>query len=355
MRPMTPETPLRPIAKAMARATLVLASALVCHGTSAQTAPTTATVSASATTVAVRPMWKAGEELRYRITRRRETLRSGQPPAVASVQSELKIRVAEASATGYRLGWRSSLDLDRPLSADTQTALDTLSQRMPETLRLLREGQEIDIVTDEDGLPVRLAHPEALEKTAQVLRTELEGLLRNPGKEGAANAVPEAVIALVRRWASPELIARQQLAFAQSLLAVMGGEFEGKTPIDLSLTLDNPIGQMLGTEAPALKAQQRWQLQSATSTELVVGHRIDTDPEATRLSLARALEQLGEKVGKPVPKDAVRRATIQDNARYTIDRSTGWPERVLLERRIEMEASNGQGTRTETQDIVRIR
>jgi hypothetical protein len=278
---MTPETPLRPIAKAMARATLVLASALVFHGTNAQTAPTTATVSASATTVAVRPMWKAGEELRYRITRRRETLRSGQPPAVASVQSELKIRVAEAGATGYRLGWRSSLDLDRPLSADTQTALDTLSQRMPETLRLLREGQEIDIVTDEDGLPVRLAHPEALEKTAQALRTELEGLLRNPGKEGAANAVPEAVIALVRRWASPELIARQQLAFAQSLLAVMGGEFEGQTPIDLSLTLDNPIGQMLGTEAPALKAHQRWQLQSATSTELVVGHRIDTDPEAT--------------------------------------------------------------------------
>ena len=56
-----------------------------------------------------------------------------------------------------------------------------------------------------------------------------------------------------------------------------------------------------------------------------------------------------------MPKDAVRRATIRDNARYTIDRSTGWPERVLLERRIEMEASNGQGTRTETHDIVRIR
>jgi hypothetical protein len=28
---------------------------------------------------------------------------------------------------------------------------------------------------------------------------------------------------------------------------------------------------------------------------------------------------------------------------------------VQLERRIEMEASNGRGTRTETQDIVRIR
>jgi hypothetical protein len=353
---MTSDTSLRRGAKARAGAALVLACALVWTcGAGAQTAPATATSPADASTVAVRPVWKAGEELRYRITRRRETLRSGQPPAVASVQSELKIRVAEAGATGYRLGWRSSLDLDRPLSADTQATLDTLAQRMPETLRLLREGQEVDIVTDEDGLPVRLAHPEALEQTARVLRTELDALLKTPGKEGAANAVPEAVVALVRRLASPELIGRQQLAFAQSLLAVMGGEFEGQTPIDVSLMLDNPIGQMLGTEAPALKAQQRWQLQSATATELVVGHRIDTDPDTTRLSLARALEQLGEKVGKPVPKDAVRRAAIQDNARYTIDRSTGWPERVLLERRIEMEASNGQGTRTETHDIVRIR
>lgn len=343
-------------AHARACATLALASALVwTAGAIAQTTPATAALPATADTVVVRPVWKAGEELRYRLTRRRETLRTGQPPAVASVQSELKIRVTEVGATGYRLGWRSSLDLDRPLPADTQATLDALAPRMPETLRLLREGQEVDIVTDEDGLPVRLAHPEALEQTARVLRTELEGLLKAPGKEGSANAVPESVITLVRRLASPELIGRQQLASAQSLLAVMGGEFEGQTPIDVSLMLDNPIGQMLGTDAPALKAQQRWQLQSATSTELVVGHHIDTDPETTRLSLAKALEQLGEKVGKPVPKDAVRRATIRDNARYTIDRSTGWPERVQLERRIEMEASNGQGTRTETHDIVRIR
>ena len=87
----------------------------------------------------------------------------------------------------------------------------------------------------------------------------------------------------------------------------------------------------------------------------MVGHRITTDPETTRQSLARALELLGERIGKPVPKDAVKRATIQDSARYVIDRSTGWPERVLLERKIEMEASNGQGTRTDTQEIVRLR
>lgn len=338
-----------------ASALAVAATLAWTQGAHAQPTPATPASTVSADTVIVRPLWKVGEELRYRVTRRRETLRSGQPPAVNSVQSEWKIRVTEAGPTGYRLGWRSSLDLDRPLSADTQTTLDTLAQRMPETLRLLREGQEIDIVTDEDGLPLRLANPAAMETMSRTLRNELDGLLKAPGKESPSNAVPESVLALVRRLVSPELIARQQLASAQSLLAVMGGEFEGQTPIDVSLMLDNPIGQMLGTEAPALKAQQRWQLQSASSTELVVGHRIDTDPETTRLSLAKALEQLGERVGKPVPKDAVRRATIQDNARYTIDRSTGWPERVLLERRIEMEASNGQGTRTETQEIVRLR
>jgi hypothetical protein len=353
---MTSDTSLRRVFKARACTSLILGMALVWTcGASAQTSVSTNIAPAGASTVAVRPAWTAGEEVRYRITRRRETLRSGQPPAVASVQSELTIRVAEAGTAGYRLGWRSSLDLDRPLPADTQATLDTLALRMPDTLRLLREGQEVEIVTDEDGLPVRLAHPEALEKAALVLRAELDALLKSPGKEGATHAVPEAIVALVRRLASPELIARQQLAFAQSLLAVMGGEFEGQTPIDVPLMLDNPIGQMLGTEAPPLKARQRWQLQSASATALVVDHRIDTDPDSTRVSLARALEQLGERVGKPVPKDAVRRASIQDTARYTIDRSTGWPERVQLERRIEMEASNGQGTRTETQDIVRIR
>ena len=337
-------------------ATALALTLLAWHpGASAQTTTATTASTVSADTVVVRPRWKVGEELRYRITRQREILRSGQPPAVTSLQSDLKIRVTEASATGYRLAWRSSLDLDRPLSADMQNALDTLARRMPETLRLLREGQEVDIITDEDGLPLRLANPAALESMSRALRNELDGLLAVSGKDGASNAAPESVLVLVRRLASPELIARQQLASAQSLLAVMGGEFEGQTPIDVSLLLDNPIGTMLGIEAPALKAQQRWQLQSATSTELVVGHRIDTDPEATRLSLAQALELLGGKVGKPVPKDAVKRATIQDTARYTIDRGTGWPERVQLERRIDMEASNGQGTRTETHDIVRLR
>lgn len=316
---------------------------------SAQTkAPTTEL----AETITVRPHWTVGEEVRYRITHRRETTRSGQAAATLSVESMLNIRVLAADAKGYRLAWRSSVNSDRPPSAETLATLDQLAQRMPETLRLLKEGQETEIVTDEDGLPVRLGSTDGLEKTASVVRTELDAVLRTASKDAA---LPEAVTGLVKGLMSTEAVARQQLAFAQAVLGAMGGEFEGQKPLEAPLTLDNPLGQMLGAEAPPLKATQRWQLESASDKELVVGHRVETDPESARKSLAITLEKLSQKLGKAMPRDAVKGVSIQDSSRYTIDRASGWPERVTIERQVAVDAANGQGVRTDTRTIERIR
>lgn len=315
-------------------------------------AQTTTPAAVAPGTITIRPHWTVGEEVRYRITHRRETTRSGQPATVLSVESALNIRVLAADAKGYRLAWRSSVNSDRPPTAETIATLDQLGQRMPETLRLLKEGQETEILTDEDGLPTRLGKSEALEKTAGVVRDELDAVLRSATKEAE---VPETVTTLVKGLMSTEAVARQQLAFAQAVLGAMGGEFDGRQPLEAPLTLDNPLGQMLGAEAPPLKATQRWQLESATDQQLVVGYRVDTDPESTRKSLAVTLEKLSQKLGKAMPRDAVKGVSIQDNSRYTIDRVSGWPERVTMERKVAVDASNGQGVRTDTRTIERIR
>ncbi|MFP8777811.1 hypothetical protein [Hydrogenophaga sp. RWCD_12] len=325
---------------------------LLCAAAPAGAQTTAPAASVPVETITVRPHWTVGEEVRYRITHRRETTRSGQPAITLSVESMLNIRVLAADAKGYRLAWRSSVNSDRPPSAETLATLDQLAQRMPETLRLLKEGQETEIVTDEDGLPIRLGKTDGLEKTAGVVRNELDAVLKAASKDAA---VPEAVTGLVKGLMSTEAVARQQLAFAQAVLGVMGGEFEGQTPLEAPLTLENPLGQMLGAEAPPLKGTQRWQLESASDKELVIGYRVETDPESARKSLAMTLEKLSQKLGKAMPKDAVKGVSIQDSSRYAIDRASGWPERVTIERKVAVDASNGQGVRTDTRTIERIR
>ena len=345
----TSDTPMNLHRTRLAAATFALLCATASAGTQPPAPPALAPADQ---TITVRPHWTVGGEVRYRITHRRETTRSGQPANVLSMESTLNIRVLSADAKGYRLAWRSSVNSDRPPTADTLATLDQLGQRMPETLRLLKEGQETEILTDEDGLPVRLGNTDGLEKTAGVVRSELEAVLKTTGKDAG---LPEAVTGLVKGLMSTEAVARQQLAFAQSVLGVMGGEFEGRKPLEAPLTLDNPLGQMLGADAPPLKATQRWQLESASDQALVIGHRVETDPESARQSLAITLDKLSQKLGKAMPRDAVKGVTIQDSSRYTIDRASGWPERLTIERKVAVDAANGQGVRTDTRTIERIR
>jgi hypothetical protein len=149
---------------------------------------------------------------------------------------------------------------------------------------------------------------------------------------------------------SPALVQSQSLSEGNTLLGYAGVSFDSDRVIEVSQQLPNPLG------GPAFAAVTRVRAVShdAQTKALRIEARTSLDPEAARQTLAQTLEQMGRRLGRPMPPDAIRRVQITILHTIDVNLGDGWPSRATTRRDIDIEASDGVARRSDAQTYVRL-
>jgi hypothetical protein len=149
--------------------------------------------------------------------------------------------------------------------------------------------------------------------------------------------------AMIQELVSPALVRASLLSEGNTLLGYAGVAFAPGETLEAPQELLNPLG------GPNFSAVTRVRMiEHDQKTRLLRIEAVTTlDPDKVRTALEQTIERMGQRLGKPLPPDTVKRVDIRTLHTIDIDLSDGWPLRARTERQIEIVASDGVGRRTD--------
>jgi len=272
--------------------------------------------------------WRAGDGAQYELTKERVDERAGRPTTRRQTLSTLAVRVLTPTAgqTGHRLGWRHTL-------AEPGALAD-----------LLREMPEVVLRTDADGIPEAVENLDAITAGARRIAAEL-----TQNAPQAASA--PAVAAMVQEMVSPALMQASVLSEGNTLLGYAGVEFTSGKTLEVPQELPNPLG------GPAYPAVTRVRLLEHDPTQRLLRIEAVTslDPDKARQVLVQTLERMAQRLGKPMPADAITRVDIRTTHTIDVDLRDGWPLQARTVREMNVTGADGTARRIDTSSFVRRR
>jgi hypothetical protein len=242
-----------------------------------------------------------------------------------------------AGQSGRRLGWRRTMkDIPTLAAAD--------AERAPALTAFLRNTPEAILRADDDGIPEAVENLDEI--TAQAKRVTADLAMLAP----LAASAP-TLVAVVQEMVSPAVVRSALLSEGNSLLGFAGVEFTPGKTLEVAQELPNPLG---GPSFPAV-TRVRLLEHNVKARLLRIEARTTLDAAKARVALAQTLERMGQRLGKPLPPDAITRVDIETVHAIDIDLKDGWPARARTQRQIEIAASDGVARRVDTSLFVRRR
>ncbi|MCU0916871.1 MAG: hypothetical protein MUC88_20275 [Planctomycetes bacterium] len=280
--------------------------------------------------VTLMPHWKKGEKRQYTMVKGR---RKTQGSAAVSGKSTtlVRIEVLDANDAGYLLGWTAG----ETRIEDPAQAADPFTQALVDLARdvtiVLQLGSDTKLRGVRNWQQLQTLAHKVVEMSVQALQ-----------KKGANDAALDKT----RRQLLSMFATRQQIEVLftrspQVFFAPLGMEYVVGRPREYEDQLPNPLG---GESFPTRASFTLEKVDPVADTAIVTW-RQEIDPVAGAGVLEKTLRDLAARLGKPVPPGKVLDLiNVKDEARFTVDLSSGWPRQLSHTRTTSLAGASQEDT-----------
>lgn len=289
----------------------LLATALAC-GTApiaslAATDP--GTVLTAAQTLA--PHWKAGDKLAYRLTKTRTKTKDGNLVQRITSTTPMTLDVAEAGPQGYVLNLRYG----ETTFEDPKMNADPFLRQMTD----LAKGQIFVVELSPEGAIRRIRNWQDIQHLMSQTVEKLRVFMRDQGMPAAdVDKITGQVASVFTTEAQIRQTGTKEL---QMLLIPLGRTYRPGAPFEYASQLPNVLG---GEPIPA-KGSFTMAPQAPAKGQVRLDWQQAVEPEAFQRIMKSALENMAQKLGKPMPPDTNLNAMmVRDQGQFTVDVATGW-------------------------------
>jgi hypothetical protein len=259
------------------------------------------------------PIWEKGEKRIYEIVKIRE---QNQPPMKSTSRTSAEILVLEESDSGYKMQWKwGKVTID----GAAQTS-NPIVQRFAN----LQEGLSIKFRIDEAA---RIEEVENWEEIRDYILKAIGIIQEESRSSGAdANVLIQTASQMRSMFSNKEQIKTFCIGDIQLFMAAIGRDYDPCKPFEYEDRIANPFG---GEPLPT-KGKFSLKVSDVKSDNVLVLWEQVFDSD-------KALKAITEGIGKMAPNpEKVRREmlsqlkdfSIEDHGEYSIDKSSGWIERM---------------------------
>ncbi len=282
------------------------------------------------------PHWMKGDSFTLTIARAREKSVGGQSIVSGKTRTHFTIEVLRADDTGYSVGWTAG-DTTFETSLPSETFLRQIVDLM--------KGKQIVLQVDARGTITGVQNWKELR--SETLKA-LDALLAKTPDSHNGSADQTLLSNLRAQWetmfATKEQVEQLCTRDARIYFMIFGRRYVLNEPHEYDDLLPNPIG---GDPFPT-KARIILQAFNQQSGQATLSWNQKTNPKQTARILESMLKDLAARRGKRSPEtESTTTLSMEDNADITVDVRTGWVNRLILTRSINL------GTRAQT-DITSI-
>ncbi len=275
------------------------------------------------------PRWKQGEKVRYQMVKGRSPTRDGKVDEKNNSRTDLEIEILKANQDGFVVGWT----MGETRLGDPKGANDPFAKRFVNLVKGFQIVMELDSEASirgvRNGRELKATMDKAMGITMELL--EAEGLDKD-------------LIAKLKQGVGPMFATQEQVEGAflrepQMFFAAVGRSYRQGAPIEYDDELSNPFG---GAPLPAngqflLKAVDK---KTGLAT---IGWKQSIDQRAAKPILEKTLKQFAERMGKKdAPAPHLDSLAVDDEAEFSIEIASGWPQSLSLTRTIRVGAKPSQ-------------
>ncbi|MBI3974647.1 MAG: hypothetical protein HY332_25510 [Chloroflexi bacterium] len=262
--------------------------------------------------------WTVGEHLRLEVLTEQEDYRGATRVRGGGLRTAVDVMVVEELEDGYVVRWTwgpaSLVDGSSP------------ELRLAAALANLTAGLDVDLLTDEYGMPIAVLN---LEEIAAANREAVALLGQSLKAEGMPEAQVAQVLQFVEAALSESSIESAALKEPQLFHFASGGSFAQDVKQEYEDLLANLFG---GEPFPSRAWFELTEIDRAAGTATIEWRQMIDEQRAGEIVLA-TLRALAARSGMPLPEtNGPAPLAIDDAATFVMDTQTGWPRSVQHER-----------------------
>lgn len=268
--------------------------------------------------ITLAPDWQVGDSYFIEHTKQRNEVRRGQRLPQRSSSSRTKIEVLESTDSGYVLA--------ATLTEADMSNYATPDQGGAEAAALfteLFEGKTMELVTNEDGVPVGLRNKE-----------EMVELMREAMDQVLSSQVPDPqqqqkMRAMMTQMMTPEVIEAMAIRDAVTFYGLLGGIYQGGPAQAYDLSMQFPFTQeMVDAELHVLLRR----IDDSAGTVHISTQNVP-DPAHLERAVANWFKGLMQAQGQTLPPGfQFPEFAMRDTVHYVIDRNRMLPAEVTWQR-----------------------
>jgi len=268
--------------------------------------------------VTLAPNWKVGDSYRIEQVNEHQEIRQSQRLPMRSSRSVTKVDVVEAGGSSYLIaGTLVESDLSKSGVA-AQGGANTAA-----LLTELFQGKTMELVTNEDGVPVGLRNKDEM---VELMRAGMDGALAamvpDPGQR-------QRVQAAMAQMMTPDAIEAMAIRDAVTFYGLMGGTYQGGSAQAYDLPMQFPFTQEM-VDAKLYVLLRR--VDDGAGAVHITTQNVP-DPAHLKRAMESWFRGVVRSQGQSLPPGfQFPEFTMQDTIDYVIDRNRMLPTEVTWER-----------------------
>lgn len=278
--------------------------------------------------VDLRPQWKAGEQVRYELTKTR-TKKSG----AATSRTDVRMEVIEATTKGFLL--RTVFGSTR--MDDPQTQAVQMVERISSPLKDL----DILMEVDHDGTVLRIRNWQEVRIALLKVTDMLTDLMRQ--QKTPQPVIDQAIARVEQMYATEEGTRNTVMREVHLIFVPLGRTYSTVEPLEYTTDLPVLIGS--GT----IPAKGMFELTSIDHDKklITIRWKQSADSSAVTNSVAKILEE-GNKSTANRTADSPH-MTLSDDGEFVVNTISGWPDVLTYTRKV----TSGADAQTDTTTFKR--
>jgi hypothetical protein len=251
---------------------------------------------------------------------------TGEGGFVTTSRTDLEIEVLSTSDEGYVVSWTQG----ETRFDDPEAANNALVRRMANLLA----GYRIILALDPEAAIEEVRNWKELKETVDKVADTLSRELRAGGLD--ESTVDKVIAQVTLMYATRERLEQLSTREAQMFFLVLGVELSQSEPLEYEDRLPNPLG---GRPIPS---RARFELKGVdrASDEATITWTQTVAPPDLRQAVEKWASEMAARLGKPLREGQKPSGfTMQDEAEYTLDMSTGWVRTFSHERTVKTNGS----------------
>jgi hypothetical protein len=276
---------------------------------------------AEETVIGLHSEWTLGDKHLLELLKERKDYRNGKLVSENKTRTLIDVEVLRRTDEGYVLRWT--------YRGTEMLAAAAKNNPFVQRMASLNKGMHLDIRTDTDGTPIGLDNLEEVIALYEKVFEELELWLK---KAGFPPEQLQQVMKGIEPLMNPETAEVMAMKEPGIFLLVCGGSFALNERQEYEDLLPNPFG---GEPFPS-RAYFLLKEVNAKDETAIIEWKQTLDPDKTKDVLEETLRKMMQRMGSETPEEEMDLPvfSIEDDGRFVIDTSTGWPRSVSYRRSV---------------------